>query len=255
MQGTARPTAPRLRPTPTALACAALLCSMGAQAQDASPPEKKEDAQPTQTLVVTGIRRSLETSVELKRGARGLVDGIVAEDIGKFPDTNLAESMSRISGVSIERNNGEGTRITVRGMGPDQNLVLLNGRQMPATWIGDGGTPNSRSFDFSNLASDGIAALEVYKTSRASSPTGGMGATINVRTQRPLDIKETIAQVGVKLVNYQTATRLPSEEINLSNSLREMPLAALSRPSKRRCLSWSVCSFPMNQVPVFESPL
>ncbi|HEX4894906.1 MAG TPA: TonB-dependent receptor [Solimonas sp.] len=211
MHRNARPTAPRLRPTPTAVACAALLCSLSSQAQQADPP-KKDDAQPTQSITVTGIRQSLETSVNLKRNAFGLVDGIVAEDIGKFPDTNLAESLSRVSGVSVQRSNGEGTRITVRGMGPDQNLVLLNGRQMPTSFIGDGGTPNSRSFDFSNLASDGIAALEVYKTSRASSPTGGMGATINVRTQRPLDIKETIAQVGVKLVNDQTATRLPSEE-------------------------------------------
>ena len=160
--------------------------------------------------MITGIRGSLETSVNLKRASSGLVDGIVAEDIGKFPDTNLAESMSRISGVSVERTNGEGTRVTVRGMGPDFNLVLLNGRQMPGSSF-DGGAPSSRSFDFSNLASDGVAALEVYKTSRASSPTGGMGATINVRTQRPFDIKDTIAHVGVKLVNDQTAGNLPAE--------------------------------------------
>jgi TonB-dependent receptor len=185
---------------------------MAVQAQDAKPAEDKAAA-PAQleTVLVTGIRKSLETSVNLKRLSRGLVDGIVAEDIGKFPDTNLAESLSRISGVSIERNNGEGTRITVRGMGPDQNLVLLNGRQMPGSSF-DGGAPASRSFDFSNLASDGIAALEVYKTSRASSPTGGMGATVNVRTQRPFDIKETIAHVSAKLVSDETARNVPSEQ-------------------------------------------
>ena len=211
MHRTARPAAPRLRPTPTAVACAALFCSLGAQAQQASPDtDKKAEGQAAQTIVISGIRKSLESSVDLKRGASGLVDGIVAEDIGKFPDTNLAESLSRISGVSIERSNGEGTRITVRGMGPDFNLVLLNGRQMPGSSF-DGGAPSSRSFDFSNLASDGIAALEVFKTSRASSPTGGMGATVNVRTQRPFDIKDTIAQVGVKLVNDQTASNLPQE--------------------------------------------
>ncbi len=184
---------------------AGLLITGGAHAQQA------DQAQVLDTVVVTGIRKSLETSVNLKRRATGLVDGIVAEDIGKFPDTNLAESLSRISGVSIERNNGEGTRITVRGMGPDQNLVLLNGRQMPGSSF-DGGAPASRSFDFSNLASDGIAALEVYKTSRASSPTGGMGATVNVRTQRPFDIKETIAQLGVKMVSDETARNVPSEQ-------------------------------------------
>jgi len=209
---------PALRLT-TLAAASGLLCMGAAQAQQpnagptpsTSVPQALASTTQLETVVVTGIRKSLETSVNLKRSSSGLVDGIVAEDIGKFPDTNLAESLSRISGVSIDRSNGEGTRVTVRGMGPDFNLVLLNGRQMPASSI-DGSAPSSRSFDFSNLASDGVAALEVYKTSRASSPTGGMGATINVRTQRPFDIKETIAQVGVKLVSDQSARRLPGEE-------------------------------------------
>ena len=192
---------------PLVAACGVLLGSTAVHAQDA----KKEETPQLQEVTVTGIRKSLDTSLDIKRNARGLVDGIVAEDIGKFPDTNLAESLSRISGVSVERNNGEGTRVTVRGMGPDFNLVLLNGRQMPGSSF-DGGAPSSRSFDFSNLASDGISALEVYKTSRASSPTGGMGATINVRTQRPFDIKQTIAQVGVKLVNDETARQVPLEQ-------------------------------------------
>src|SRR5574343_934546 len=203
----------------TSLAAASSLLFAGAAAQQpgagptpsSSVPQALASTTQLETVVVTGIRRALETSLNLKRSSSGLVDGIVAEDIGKFPDTNLAESLSRISGVSIDRANGEGTRITVRGMGPDFNLVLLNGRQMPGASL-DGSAPSSRSFDFSNLASDGVAALEVYKTSRASSPTGGMGATINVRTPRPLDTKETIAQVGVKLVSDQSARRLPGEE-------------------------------------------
>jgi len=207
MRTPARARAPQFRLNPLVAACGVLLGSMAAHAQEV----RKEGLPATETVTVTGIRQSLETSVELKRLGRGLVDGIVAEDIGKFPDTNLAESLSRISGVSIERSNGEGTRITVRGMGPDFNLVLLNGRQMPGSSF-DGGAPSSRSFDFSNLASDGIAALEVYKTSRADSPTGGMGATVNVRTQRPFDIKGTVAQFGVKLVNDETARRVPLEQ-------------------------------------------
>ena len=85
-------------------------------------------------IVTVGIRSSLTSSANLKRGSQGVVDGIVAEDIGKFPDTNLAESMQRIAGVSIDRSSiGEGQRITVRGVGPDFNLVTLNGRQMPAS--------------------------------------------------------------------------------------------------------------------------
>ena len=78
-------------------------------------------------VVVTGIRGSLTSSMNLKRDAQGVLDGIVAEDIGKFPDTNLAESLQRISGVSIDRSSiGEGQRVTVRGVGTDFNLVLLN---------------------------------------------------------------------------------------------------------------------------------
>src|SRR3546814_3202705 len=82
------------------------------------------------TIVVTGIRGSLISSMNLKRDSQGIVDGIVAEDIGKFPDTNLAESLQRISGVSIDRSMGEGSKVTVRAVGPDINLWFLNGRQI-----------------------------------------------------------------------------------------------------------------------------
>src|SRR5688572_8178739 len=81
-------------------------------------------------VVVTGIRGSLKQSMETKRDATGVVDAISAEDIGKFPDTNLAESLQRITGVSIDRVNAEGSAITVRGFGPAFNLVTLNGRQL-----------------------------------------------------------------------------------------------------------------------------
>ena len=101
-------------------------------------------------VVVTGIRYSLKRAMDLKRSDRGVSDAITAKDMGAFPDTNLAESLQRITGVSIERERGEGKYVTVRGFGPAFNLVLLNGRQMPTT----GGADNiSRSFDFSNLAS------------------------------------------------------------------------------------------------------
>ncbi len=118
----------------------------------------EQDATNLDEIVVTGIRSSLESSMRLKRDAQGVVDGIVAEDIGKFPDTNLAESLQRISGVSIDRSIGEGSKVTVRGVGPDFNLVLLNGRQMPGSSLQDTGASNSRSFDFANLASEAIAA-------------------------------------------------------------------------------------------------
>ena len=178
-------------------------------------PVFAQDAQNAQAeqldeVVVTGIRGSLTSSMNLKRESQGVVDGIVAEDIGKFPDTNLAESLQRISGVSIDRNAGEGSRITVRGVGPDFNLVLLNGRQMPGASIGDTFASNSRSFDFGNLASEAVSAVEVYKTSRAETSTGGIGASVNIKTTRPLDAPGTRFNVGVKGVMDMSADNLPS---------------------------------------------
>jgi TonB-dependent receptor len=161
-------------------------------------------------VVVTGIRGSLTSSMNLKRDAPGVLDGIVAEDIGKFPDTNLAESLQRISGVSIDRSSiGEGQRVTVRGVGPDFNLVLLNGRQMPVSSIQDTTASNSRAFDFANLASEAIAGIEVYKTSRANAPTGGIGATINIKTARPLENPGLRTSFGVKGVIDDSGQNLP----------------------------------------------
>ncbi|MDX2428839.1 MAG: TonB-dependent receptor [Xanthomonadales bacterium] len=130
-------------------------------------------------VVVTGVRKSLIASMDRKRSAIGVVDAITAEDFGDFPDTNLAEALQRIPGVSIDRFNGEGSQITVRGLGPEFNLTLLNGRSMPSS--------GGRSFDFLDIATEGVSAVEVFKTSRAGLPTGGIGATVNLLTSRPLN--------------------------------------------------------------------
>jgi TonB-dependent receptor len=179
------------------------------QSEEEAKPAEETEEKAMDTIVVTGIRQSFVSSMNVKRDAQGVVDGIVSEDIGKFPDTNLAESLQRISGVSIDRVNGEGSRVTVRGVGPDFNLVLLNGRQMPASSIADTGASNSRAFDFGNLASEAVAAVDVYKTSRASSPTGGIGATINIKTTRPLDAPGFTANLGLKAVHDTSADNLP----------------------------------------------
>jgi TonB-dependent receptor len=169
--------------------------------QSAAWAQDNED-NASDVITVTGIRGSLQASMDIKRDAQGVVDAISAEDIGRFPDTNLAESLQRITGVSIERNNGEGSTVTVRGFGPEFNLVLLNGRQMPTSSLGDGASaPSSRSFDFGNLASEGIAGVEVFKTSRADTPTGGIGSTINIRTTRPLNAPGLRGSVGIKGVH------------------------------------------------------
>lgn len=150
--------------------------------------------------------------METKRDAIGVVDAINAEDIGKFPDTNLAESLQRITGVSIDRRNGEGALVTARGFGPQFNLVTLNGRQMPgadAYANGDSVTggqgAGSRSFNFANLSAEAISAVEVYKTGRSDITTGGIGAVVNIKTARPLDSDGMVLNVGVKANRDESA--------------------------------------------------
>ncbi|GAB3341329.1 TonB-dependent receptor [Marilutibacter aestuarii] len=202
----------RLLTTALLVALAGPVMAQDATTEDTTTAAQSDEVAELDTVVVTGIRESLASSMNIKRDAQGIVDGIVAEDIGKFPDTNLAESLQRISGVSIDRtSSGEGSKVTVRGVGPDFNLVLLNGRQMPAANLGPGGggTSNSRAFDFANIAAEAVSALEVYKTSRASTPTGGIGATINIKTARPFDIPGSLANIGVKGVYDTSADNLP----------------------------------------------
>ena len=179
----------------------ALVAGSGTALAQAAPDSGAASDEPVNEIVVSGIRASLEKSLTIKRDGQGIVDAISAEDIGKFPDTNLAESLQRITGVSIDRNNGEGSKVTVRGFGPDFNLVLLNGRQMPASGLGSCcEAPASRSFDFANLASEGIASVEVYKSGRATLPTGGIGSVINIITPRPLNRPGLQGSVAGKMV-------------------------------------------------------
>ncbi|HEY8939660.1 MAG TPA: TonB-dependent receptor, partial [Cellvibrio sp.] len=144
-------------------------------------------------VVITGIKASMQRAMDIKRDAKGVVEAISAEDIGKFPDTNLAESLQRISGVSIDRQNNEGSKITVRGFGSDFNLVTLNGRQMPTNG-------SSRSFEFSDLAAETVSGVEVYKTFGATRASGGIGALVNIKTARPLDNPGLKGSIGAKAV-------------------------------------------------------
>lgn len=153
----------------------------GAQAIAQSPATPSGATEQVEELMVTGIRGSLQRSMDVKRAAGGVVDAISSEDIGKFPDTNLAESLQRITGVSIDRSGGEGQLITVRGFGPEFNTVLINGRQMATENL-------SRAFSFDTVASELVSGLEVHKTSTATMQSGGVGSTVNVKTARPFDI-------------------------------------------------------------------
>jgi iron complex outermembrane recepter protein len=162
----------------TKLACsvAAVLASAisanSAFAQNAQPNNDVE------VIEVSGIRSSVAKSMDVKRSSAGVVDAISAEDIGDFPDTNLAESLQRITGVSIDRSGGEGQLITVRGFGPQFNTVLVNGRQMASE-------NDSRAFSFDTIASELVSSLDVHKTSTATMQSGGVGSTININTARP----------------------------------------------------------------------
>ncbi|WP_300419154.1 TonB-dependent receptor plug domain-containing protein, partial [uncultured Pseudoalteromonas sp.] len=155
--------------------------------------EQPDKASDIEVIQVSGIRGSLVKSMDIKRQSAGVVDAITSEDIGKFPDTNLAESLQRITGVSIDRSNGEGSKITVRGFGPEFNLVTLNNRQMPTT--------GGRSFDFGDIATESVSGVEVYKTARSDIPSGGIGATVNITTAKPLSNPGLHASIGAKAVH------------------------------------------------------
>ncbi len=167
---------------------AALLGGASLAIMVAAPAWAQAQSDTMETVIVTGIRGSLQRSLDIKRESAGLVDAISMEDIGKFPDSNLAAALMRIPGVTITRaatmggvtSTGEATQITVRGMGPSFNETLFNGRKIPS------GT-GVRSFDFSGLSADMVQALEVYKSPDATLSAGAIGATINVKYPNPFD--------------------------------------------------------------------
>ncbi|WP_304168796.1 TonB-dependent receptor [Phenylobacterium aquaticum] len=141
-------------------------------------------------IVVTGFRGSLQQALVLKRDSAVAADTILAEDIGKFPDLNLSESIQRISGVAIARDGGEGRQISVRGLGPQFTRVRINGMEALTTTGGtdsSGGTNRGRSFDFNIFASDLFNSITVQKTASAETEEGSLGATVDLKTARPLD--------------------------------------------------------------------
>jgi TonB-dependent receptor len=144
-------------------------------------PAPVEAPESVTEVVVTGIRGSLHSGQEAKRASRYLVETIAAEDIGKYPDANAAESLQRIPGIAISRVNGEGQQVTVRGMGPQFNTVLLNGRKLATESAG-------RAFDFDILPSNLLGGTTVYKSTDVVLQEGAIGATINLQTLRPLRV-------------------------------------------------------------------
>jgi iron complex outermembrane receptor protein len=184
-----------------AIAAAAMIAVPAmAQTTDQTPAQQAPDAAPADQaapdgseIVVTGFRESLNNSLAIKRQETGVVDTILAEDVGKFPDSNLAESMQRLPGVAITRGDGgEGKTISVRGLGAQFTRVRLNGMEgASSTGSSDirSGYVSSRSFDFSAFASELFSSLSVRKTSSADVEEGSLGATVDLQTPRPLDAK------------------------------------------------------------------
>jgi iron complex outermembrane receptor protein len=174
----------------TAAIVSCLALSFSAVAQDAP-----DDATELDRVVVTGIRASLQQSLETKRNADAIVDVITAEDVGKFPATNVAEAMTIIPGVTIDRAYGQGERVSILGVDPALNRTLLNGQSIAS---GDWNMSDfpTRTFNYSLLAPELVGKVEVFKSPEARLDEGSIGGTVNVSTRKPLDMPEQISITG-----------------------------------------------------------
>ena len=154
----------------------------------ASPQEDTADTE-AQGIVITGIRASQKASIDAKRNLGVVADVLTAEDIGKFPDKNVAEALQRVPGVVINREFGEGERVSLRGTAPNLTKTLVNGHGIAtADWFVLEQLSATRSFNYLTLPSEIVGQLEVYKSPQADVEEGGIGATINVNTRDPLDL-------------------------------------------------------------------
>lgn len=138
-------------------------------------------------IIVTGVRASLARSIDAKRDAATVIDSISAEELGKFPDRNVADSLGNVPGISVRRTRGaEGQNVSIRGLGQGFSIVTLNERILPTDGAG-------REFAFDVLPSEMISGADVYKGVQASLMEGGIGGAINLRSARPFDYKEFTA--------------------------------------------------------------
>lgn len=174
---------PAAVPAMTAVAGAVLLLAAGSvQAQQAAP---------TQTVTVTGIRGAIESAISVKKGADNIVESISAEDIGKLPDNSIAESIARLPGLTAQRVNGRATEINIRGLSGDFANTLLNGREQASTG-------NNRSVEFDQYPSELLSSVLVYKTPDAQLVGQGLSGTIDLQTVRPLDYGSRVVSVNLR---------------------------------------------------------
>lgn len=181
---------------------AAIAFCVPANAQDEASTEAEARFE---TVQVTGFRGSLAEALTVKRESSGVVDAIVAEDIAAFPDLNLAESIQRIPGISIDRVAGEGRQITVRGLNSTFTRIRINGMEALATTgasDSSGGSNRDRAFDFNTFASDLFNEIRVTKTTSASMDEGSLGATVDLNTARPFDYGAGLTAAGSAQIGY-----------------------------------------------------
>ncbi|WP_298190013.1 TonB-dependent receptor [Novosphingobium sp.] len=211
-----------------ALACCSALAIIGGAAPAFAQESVAPEASAPDEIIVSGIRSSLRSAASIKRNADSIVDVISSEDLGKFPDTNVAESLQRIPGVAIDRSNGEGRFVTVRGFGPAFNTVLVNGR----TFASDN---QGREFSFDLLAAELISGAEVYKSSQARLQDGGIGATLNVKTPRPLDLNGFKAVVSAKGQYERNSDKVTPQAFGLiSNTFADGTFGVLASVSYQK---------------------
>lgn len=175
--------------------------SSAIESKTAVQPEKQAAAKndkEVEVIQVSGIRSSIKESLFQKQNATSVMDLVVSDDIGKFPDENLAEALQRIPGITITRNGGEGQNILVRGLGGGYNITTLNGRKLASEYAG-------RDFNFDTIASELVSVLRVYKSPEAQLPEGGIGAVIDIETRKPLDMDGTTISASAKGI-YESRT-------------------------------------------------
>ncbi len=225
--------APKIRRSHIALGISfgALMVATGAFAQDAGPAPTSSGKPDSDVVVITGFRGSLQTAISAKKREDTMVDVIKSEDIGQFPDLNLAESLQRIPGVAIDRDGGEGRSITVRGLNSDFTRVRLNGLEALATTGGkdsSGGANRGRGFDFNVFAADLFNSVTVRKSMAAETEEGSLGATVDLQTARPFDYKGfTMAMGGEVGYNDLSKDSSPRGQFLISNRWADGKLGAL----------------------------
>ena len=187
----------------TAVAMALYAQSHAVLAQRAAPKPNETEIE---EIVVVGIRRSLRDSLTAKQMSNAVIDVVSAEDVGKFPDKNLAEAIQRVPGVVINREYGEGERVSIRGTAPNLTRTLYNGHTLAtADWFLLDQLNTTRSFNYLMLPADIIGQVEVMKSSQANVEEGGVGGVVNVKTRNPLDLEPFRVYLNAQAVHTDLA--------------------------------------------------